>query len=133
MKIEVKPARPDDVNPRTFAEKVRKNLGRLPFAEDLVAAFFTMIDPKTPWSARAALAGALVYFITPFDLIPDFLPGIGFVDDAAVLATAVGFVGRAITDKHRQSAQIWLLKADPKTLTIEATRSHVRPGVHLAD
>jgi len=41
--------------------------------------------PATPPWARRAIYAALAYFIVPFDLIPDFLPGIGYTDDAGTL------------------------------------------------
>ena len=41
---------------------------------------------ETPWSTIAALTGALLYVLSPFDLIPDFIPVAGFLDDAAVFA-----------------------------------------------
>ena len=43
---------------------------------------------ETPWSTIAALTGALLYVLSPLDVIPDFIPFVGFVDDAAVF----GFV-----------------------------------------
>lgn len=45
-----------------------------------------------PWSTIAAAVGALVYFLSPVDLIPDVIPVIGYIDDAAVVALAVKFV-----------------------------------------
>jgi uncharacterized membrane protein YkvA (DUF1232 family) len=41
-----------------------------------------------PWQTISAVLGAIIYFINPLDLIPDMIPGVGYVDDAAV----VGFV-----------------------------------------
>jgi uncharacterized membrane protein YkvA (DUF1232 family) len=45
-----------------------------------------------PWSTIAAAVGALVYFLSPVDMIPDVIPVIGYIDDAAVVALAVKFV-----------------------------------------
>ena len=77
---------------REFWPKFRRFAARLPFAEDLVAAYFCAFDRNTPRHVRVALIGALAYFVLPFDFIPDMLPLIGFTDDAAVLATAVRLV-----------------------------------------
>ncbi len=44
---------------------------------------------QIPWKVIVAILAALIYFLNPFDLIPDFLAGIGFVDDIAVLAYVV--------------------------------------------
>lgn len=39
------------------------------------------------WKTRALIAASLLYFVLPIDLTPDFIPGIGYIDDALVLAT----------------------------------------------
>ena len=44
---------------------------------------------ETPWTTIAALTGALIYVLSPFDLILDIIPGIGFLDDAIVIGLAI--------------------------------------------
>jgi uncharacterized membrane protein YkvA (DUF1232 family) len=44
---------------------------------------------ETPWRTIAALTGALIYVLSPIDLIFDFIPGIGFLDDALVIGLAI--------------------------------------------
>lgn len=87
-----------------FWPKLRRNLGRLPFAVDLVAAWYAMLDPATPQTARAVLIGALIYFVIPTDVIPDFIVGTGFLDDATVLGFALQTVQRHIRPEHRARA-----------------------------
>jgi uncharacterized membrane protein YkvA (DUF1232 family) len=53
---------------------------------------------KLPWKAVAALAAAVVYVVTPFDLIPDFLGPLGFTDDVLVVALTWGLVKRELRD-----------------------------------
>lgn len=48
---------------------------------------------ETPWAVITALVGALLYVLSPLDLIPDFIPGLGFMDDAGVFAVALSFAG----------------------------------------
>ena len=55
-------------------------------------------------AAIDTLFGALAYFVSPIDLIPVFLLGIGYTDDAAVLAMAIGLVAKHITPAHRARA-----------------------------
>jgi uncharacterized membrane protein YkvA (DUF1232 family) len=90
---------------RRFWTKLKKVAGRLPFAEDLLAAYYCAFDVETPRHVQAALLGAIAYFILPFDFIPDMLPVLGFTDDAAVLATAIRLVSAHILPEHRVAAR----------------------------
>ena len=54
---------------------------------------------------RAALVGALAYFVMPFDFMPDVLPLLGFTDDAAVLLTALRMVAGHLRPEHRDAAR----------------------------
>jgi uncharacterized membrane protein YkvA (DUF1232 family) len=98
---------------RGFWRKLRRVAGQIPFAEDAVAAFYCTRDPNTPWRVRGILLGALAYFIMPIDVIPDFIAGLGFTDDAAVLALAIRSVANHITPGHRARARAALLRGDP--------------------
>ena len=59
---------------------------------------------------KAALIGALAYFVLPFDVIPDMLPVLGFADDAAVLATALRLVASHLRPEHREAARAALAR-----------------------
>ncbi len=89
----------------SFWRKLRRHAGRIPFADQLLAAYYCAIDPRTPLQARAILYGALAYFILPFDVIPDFIVGLGYTDDAAVLAAAIRSILPHIKDDHRARAK----------------------------
>lgn len=90
-------------------DKLRRFAGRIPFAEDAVAAYYCALDRRTPLHARAILIGAVAYFVTPFDVIPDVIAGLGFTDDATVLATAIAIAGAHIRVEHREAARRALL------------------------
>jgi uncharacterized membrane protein YkvA (DUF1232 family) len=90
---------------RGFWSKARRFAAHLPFAEDLVAAYYCAFDRRTPVQVRATLMAALAYFVLPVDLAPDFLPAIGFADDAAVLAAAIRMIATHITPEHREAAR----------------------------
>ena len=94
-----------------FFEKARRTLGKVPFTEDAVAAFYCATDSATPLPIRATLFGALAYFVMPFDVIPDFIVGLGYTDDAAILVAAFTAAKVHITEAHRVRARSWLLKA----------------------
>ncbi|QOZ22472.1 YkvA family protein [Bradyrhizobium sp. CCBAU 51753] len=90
---------------RRFWIKFKKVVGSLPFAEELLAAYYCAFDRQTPRHVQAALLGAIAYFVLPFDFVPDMLPILGFTDDAAVLATAIRMVASHITPEHREAAR----------------------------
>lgn len=89
---------------RDFWIKLKRVAVKLPFAEDLLAAYYCAFDRETPRHMQAALLGAIAYFILPFDFVPDMLPVLGFADDAAVLAAAIRMVSSHITPAHRKAA-----------------------------
>jgi len=89
----------------SFWKKLRGLVARLPFAEDLIAAHYCAFDRQTPRHVKAALVGALAYFVLPSDVIPDVLPVIGYTDDAAVLAAAIKLVSSHMTPDHREAAR----------------------------
>ena len=90
---------------REFWHKVRRAAVQLPFAEDLLAAWYCAFDRETPTEVRAALIGALAYFVLPFDAMPDVMPMLGFADDAAVLVTALRLVANHMRPEHRAAAK----------------------------
>jgi uncharacterized membrane protein YkvA (DUF1232 family) len=90
---------------KRFWIKLKKVAAKLPFTEDLLAAYYCAFDKQTPRHVQVALFGALAYFVLPFDFIPDMMPVLGFTDDAAVLATAIRLVATHITEDHRQAAR----------------------------
>src|SRR4051812_6657874 len=88
-----------------FWAKIGRVASRLPFAEDFLAAYYCAFDRATPLQVKAALLGALAYFVLPFDFVPDFLPLIGFTDDAAVLLTALRLVAGHVRPEHHVAAR----------------------------
>ena len=90
---------------RGFWPKAKRVAAKLPFAEDLLAAYYAAFDRATPLQVKAALIGALAYFVLPFDGVPDVLPFLGFADDAAILATALRMVANHLTPAHRAAAK----------------------------
>ena len=95
---------PDSVR-RRFWVKFKRVMAKLPFAEDLLSAYYCAFDKETPRHVQASLLAAIAYFILPFDFIPDMLPVLGFTDDAAVLATAIRMVAAYIRPEHRDAGR----------------------------
>lgn len=101
-------ARNEQVVRERFTVKAKRYLRRIPLAQETVAMYFCMLDPKTPIWVKATAATALAYFILPFDAIPDLMPLVGLSDDAGVLATAFTAVSAHVTDEHRTRAKLWM-------------------------
>jgi uncharacterized membrane protein YkvA (DUF1232 family) len=107
---------------RRFWIKLKHVVAKLPFAEDLLAAYYCAFDKQTPRHVQASLLGAVAYFILPADFMPDVLPVLGFTDDAAVLATAIRMVAGHITQAHRDAARA-VLKRGIETADVSDSQS----------
>ena len=89
----------------SFFDTVRRAARHIPFMEDVVASYYCALDPETPTSSKGVLLAALAYFVVPIDIIPDFLFGLGFTDDLAVLWTAFRIVQSNIKPEHYAKAR----------------------------
>ena len=88
-----------------FWPTFKNALTQLPFAEDVVTAYFCALDKNTPAHVRGVLLAALAYFVLPADLIPDFIAMIGFGDDVAVLTVALSTLKKHMTPEQREAAK----------------------------
>ncbi len=104
------PSRNEGLVREGFTAKAKRHIGRLPMAVEAVAMYFCLLDARTPMWVKATVAAALAYFIMPADAIPDFLPVVGFGDDAGVLTAALTAVASHLTDGHRAQAEAWLAR-----------------------
>ena len=102
---------------RDFWPKLKRSLASVPFAEEVIAAYYCAFDPATPLKVKGILLGALAYFIMPFDVIPDVLLGLGFTDDMAVLYTAISMIRSHMTQAHRDRAKAALEKLRAETIS----------------
>ncbi len=66
--------------------------------------------PNVPWFTIASIVMSLLYVFNPFDLVPDFIPGVGYIDDLAILSISMGWIE---TDLHKYLD--WRLAAGEKT------------------
>ena len=66
--------------------------------------YYVLTDEKTPASQKLLILSALGYFILPVDLIPDFIPVVGFADDTAAIAACVNAVKNNITPSIKDKA-----------------------------
>ncbi|QZE15189.1 DUF1232 domain-containing protein [Halosquirtibacter laminarini] len=91
-----KKASPEDVK-KINAKLGGMNRGPLKAIWDDIQKLWKMVkDPNAAWAAKAVAIGALLYTISPIDAVPDFLPGVGLLDDAGVIAAAVASLKSAL-------------------------------------
>ena len=96
-----------------FWDKLKKyaRTAGVQVTEAALQLYYAMVDSDTPRWAKAVIGGALVYFVVPVDLIPDFIPG-GYADDLGALISAAGAVLKSIKPEHaaraRMKAGEWL-------------------------
>ena len=110
---------------RSFWTKLRRVLARIPFAEDLLAGYYCALDRDTPTRVRAVLLGAIAYFVLPADAVPDLFVGLGFTDDAAVLAAALFMVRLDIAAAAILTMVLMSLSAGAVSTTFSVVRAFV--------
>lgn len=96
-----------------FWPKLRKLAGRIPFAEDLAAAYFCVIDPSTPGRVRGVLLAALAWFVLPAAVMPEFVAVLGFTNEIAVTAIAVRMIRKHLKEQHYVRARAALFLPEP--------------------
>lgn len=94
-----------------FWQTASKAARHVPFMDEVVAGYYCALDSKTPLRAKGILLAAIGYFVLPLDTIPDFVLGLGFTDDIAVLTAAIAAVRAHITPAHRLAAKQALQQA----------------------
>lgn len=79
---------------------------------DIPALFLALKDRKTPFLAKLFAAITVVYALSPIDLIPDFIPFLGYLDDLIILPALVALTIRFIPkelleEKRAQAENLW--------------------------
>lgn len=73
--------------------KLERVGNKIRFAKDVKALYKYMKDKNVSWYRKSIVIGALIYFITPIDAIPDIAPLIGYLDDLGVISAVLKFLG----------------------------------------
>lgn len=84
---------------KQFAKKAGREV-----IENALCLYYAARKPDTPRWAKTIIFGALAYFITPLDAIPDLTPFVGFTDDLGALAAALAMVSMYVDDGVQQQA-----------------------------
>jgi uncharacterized membrane protein YkvA (DUF1232 family) len=96
-----------EYNEETLFKKIIK-LGKkigLKLIYYVLILFYILQEPTVPVKIKAVITGALGYFIFPFDIFPDSMPGIGYVDDMATITAALAMSLLYVTPEIKQKAK----------------------------
>ena len=96
-----------DFSSASFWDKVKSQAAKAgrELIEKGLVLYYTWEDSDTPVWAKATIVGALGYFISPIDAVPDILPVVGYSDDLAVLVGALAAVAGSIKKSHQKAAK----------------------------
>ena len=99
-----------------FFQKLRQKAKAI--KADVLALWFAYRDERTPWYAKLWTAMVVGYAFSPIDLIPDFIPVLGYVDDAILLPlgilVAIRLIPKEVLADSRVKARTWLEEREGK-------------------
>ena len=107
------------MNENSLSQRIKQKTENLKI--ELLALWFAYRHPKTPWYAKVLVMLIGGYAFSPIDLIPDFIPFIGYLDDLLILPLgiyiAVRLIPKEVLDETRVKAKEWLeqKRDDPKS------------------
>lgn len=103
---------------RQTLDRLRGRAGRI--RRETHAIYLASNDPRVPWYAKALAACVLAYLFSPIDLIPDFIPVIGYLDDLILVPSGLLLVIRLIPPEvmaeHRETARVAALERNPNRI-----------------
>lgn len=104
----------------TIFQSIRSWASRI--KRDAVTLWFAYRHPGTPWFAKALAAFVVAYALSPIDLIPDFIPVLGYVDDALLLPALIWLnirlIPAAVLEQCRAQADKWMKEQGTKPRSI---------------
>jgi uncharacterized membrane protein YkvA (DUF1232 family) len=83
-------------------EKLERVGKKINFARDVKALYKYMSDKYVPWYRKSIVVGALIYFISPIDTIPDLAPLVGYLDDLGVITAVLKFLGSELIQYYER-------------------------------
>jgi uncharacterized membrane protein YkvA (DUF1232 family) len=96
-----------------------RRIGKLPWRAKAQLAFALMRDPRLPISVRLVIPAAVLYLALPLDLIPDFIPILGQLDDILVLLVAMRLIMRSIPEALLDEHIARLERFEPRTSNVD--------------
>jgi len=84
-------------------EKLERVGKKISFTRDIKALFNYFRNSRVSWYRKAIVVGALIYFITPIDAVPDLTPLFGYLDDLGVITAVLKFLGSELIPYYKKS------------------------------
>lgn len=84
-------------------EKLERVGKKISFAKDIKALYNYFLDANVSWYRKTIIVGALIYFITPIDAVPDLAPLFGYLDDLGVITAVLKFLGSELIPYYKKS------------------------------
>lgn len=96
-----------DIEKKTLFKKLTKQVKRLgnELIYQLLLTYYVLQKPGIPTRIRSLLIGSIVYFVIPFDAIPDIILGTGYTDDATIILSALSVARMYVGDEEREKAK----------------------------
>ncbi len=98
---------------RTWAKALKR---------DVMTLWFALRHPQTPWYARGFAVILTAYALSPIDLIPDFIPVLGYLDDLIIVPAGVWLLLRMVPNQvlvdSRAQADQWFLRGQEKPVSL---------------
>jgi uncharacterized membrane protein YkvA (DUF1232 family) len=111
--------KPDTVKRGYWAERrirIKKQMHDLKW--NVLALYLARNDPRVPLKSKIAIAVAVGYLLCPIDLIPDFIPVLGQVDDLIIVPALIGYAVKSIPpemlEEYKRKARSEFKKGSPK-------------------
>jgi uncharacterized membrane protein YkvA (DUF1232 family) len=80
--------------------------------QDVFALYLARNDPRIPWYVKAVIVLTVAYAVSPIDLIPDFIPVLGYLDDLIIVPAGIAFAASrippGILEEYREQAKTGL-------------------------
>lgn len=110
---------------KEYGEKIRKYGSRIgtKVVYYSLLLYYAFKSPGTPKKAKLTIAGALGYLILPIDVIPDFIPVVGFADDSAVIVYAVYQVITHIDKQVEEQAKARMVKLFGQSINVDELKT----------
>ncbi|MCC7573667.1 MAG: DUF1232 domain-containing protein [Candidatus Methanofastidiosum sp.] len=91
---------------------------------DIYALYKAYRDPRVPWHVKIIILFLLGYFISPINLIPDFIPVIGYIDDILIISLTIYLIIKLIPAEVFQNCVCYLLKISPSFKSLFCLKWH---------